>query len=840
MDPKRRKTGDVDIKDLRERSRRDYLEKRTGQQLALLQRQVAEEAEEEARLGSKLSRAEREEFSRNRQLLQIALEREAIDEHLDGYILPDADYTNKSEALTRRHKDKEALKSEVQLWEDEQLGKIKSQIKRPERVSAEDYDYVFDPQAQIAFQADALSKINPERQALEAQLDAAEKKAHTIEETQKSLPVFKYRQELLDAMSQFQTLVVVSETGSGKSTQIPRYAHEAGYTKEGAVVITQPRRVAAMSVARRVSEEMGVRLGREVGYSVRFDDKTSDDTKIKFATDGVLLREAMSDPLLSKYSVIMIDEAHERSVASDLLLVLCRDVARARPDLKIIILSATINASHFANYFDGCPVFSIPGRTYPVNIMYTSSPEANYLAAAVSTTFQVHISAELPGDILVFLTGEEEIQAAQENIENTMKKLKGRVKELIVCPLYSALSPEIQAKVFEPTPPNARKVVLATNIAETSITIDGVRHVIDSGFSKENSFDSATGISSLVITPISRASANQRAGRAGRTSEGYCYRLYTKFAFFNELQEATEPELQRTNLDGVVLTLKSLGVSNLLDFEFLDPPSSTSMIKSLESLYALGALSSEGTLTRLGRRMAELPMDIKLSRALLASEKYGCREEVLSIISILGESNSLFLRPKDKRVAADAARARFSSKEGGDFLTYLNIWNQFEENEFDSRWCAENFLQYRCLVRARDVRDQLVKLCERVELPESSCGSNEYVPICKALTSAFFINAARLSRDGQSYRTLSNSGMTVFIHPSSCMIEDRPKWCIYAELVATTKEYIRSVLPIQPEWLVEVAPHMHTESSIAKLGDNKRMPKERAKMSTGQGQMVKA
>ncbi|KAI8939106.1 hypothetical protein NX059_004942 [Plenodomus lindquistii] len=827
MDAKRRKLGDQDVSTLRLASRQKYLAEREQQQLALLRRQVAEEAEEEERLGSKLSERERKEFARNRETLRLAEQRNAIDEHLDGYILPDANYSSKQEALTKRHKDKEYLKSEVQLWEDEQLGKIKSQIKRPERVSAEDYDYVFDPETQIKFQADISSRINPERRALEAQLDAAEKKARTIEETRKSLPVYQYREELLDALTKFQTLVVVGETGSGKSTQIPQFLFEAGYTKEGAIVVTQPRRVAAMSVSQRVSEEMGVRLGHEVGYSVRFDDKTSDKTVVKFATDGLLLREAMADPMLSKYSAILIDEAHERSVASDLLLTICRDIARARPELKIIILSATINASHFSNYFDGSPVFAIPGRTYPVNINYTSSPEANYLSAAVTTVFQIHIAAELPGDILVFLTGEEEIQAAMENIESTLKKLRGTVKELIVCPIYSALPPDVQAKVFEPTPPNTRKCVLATNIAETSITIDGVRHVIDCGFSKESSFNSGNGVSSLVISPISRASANQRAGRAGRTSEGYCYRLYTKHAFYNELPEVTEPELQRTNLDGVVLTLKGLGVSNLLDFEFLDPPSSQSLIKSLEGLYALGALDSTGTLTRLGRKMAELPLDIKLSKAILASEKYNCREEILSIVSVLGESASLFLRPKDKKIAADAARARLSSKEGGDFLTYLNIWNQYEESGFDPRFCSENFLQVRSLNRARDVRDQLLKLCDRVELPESSCGISDHISIRKAITAGFFPNAARLNRDGLSYRTVSNSGMTVFIHPSSSLIENRPKWVVFAELVETTKPYIRSVLPIEAEWLVEVAPHMHTEASIGKMGDGKKMPKER-------------
>ncbi|KAJ4375206.1 putative pre-mRNA-splicing factor ATP-dependent RNA helicase dhx16 [Neocucurbitaria cava] len=831
MDPKRRKTDHQDMSELRLASRQKYLAEREAQQLALLRRQVAEEAEEEARLGSKLSERERREFARNRQTLSLAEARQAIDEHLDGYRLPDSDYSNKNEVLTKRHKDKESLKSEVELWEDETLRKVKTQIKRPERVREDDYEFVFDEQTRVSFQTDPATRIDPDKQALQSQLDAAEKAAQTIADTQKSLPVYQYKEVLLQAMEDHQTLIVVGETGSGKSTQIPQYVVE-NFTK-GAVVITQPRRVAAMSVSARVAQEMGARLGKEVGYSVRFDDKTSDETRVKYCTDGILLREVIADPMLSKYSVIMIDEAHERSVSTDLLLCLCRQLVRARADLKLLVLSATINAGKFASYFDQAPILNIPGRTHPVQLNYVQNPEASYLSAAITTVFQIHISQPLPGDILVFLSGEEEILSAMENIESTMKKLRGKAKELIVLPLYSALPPNEQAKVFEPTPSNSRKVILATNIAETSITIDEVKHVIDSGYSKEVTFDPSTGISSLVVSPISRASANQRAGRAGRTSSGFCYRLYTKHAFYNEMSETTEPEIQRIGMDAVVLQLKALQIDNLLEFEFLDPPTPNSIIKSLEGLYALGALDSSGKLTRVGRKMAELPLDIKLSKAILESEKYGCREEILSIVSVLGESASLFMRPKDKRVAADSARQRLAKEAGdfGDFMTYLQIYLQFEESGFDPRWCTENFLQYRSLNRARDVRDQLVKLCEKVELPESS--SADHIAIRKTLTAGFFPNAARLQRDGLSYRTLSNNGMTVFIHPSSSLMENRPKFVVYAELILTTKEYIRSVLAINPEWLVEVAPHMHTASAISRLGDDKKMPKERSKTSAG-------
>ncbi|KAL1793860.1 hypothetical protein ACET3X_007281 [Alternaria dauci] len=826
MDPKRRKTGDQDISALRLASRQKYLAEREAQQLALLRRQVAEEAEEEERLGDKLSERERQEFRNNRKTLELAEARNAIDDSGEGYILPDADYSNKHEALTKRHKDKVYEKSEVQLWEEEQMKKIKSQPKpkATDRVQADDYEYVFDTSNEVQFQVDAATRVDVDKQMLQRQLDEAEKRASTIEEVRRSLPVYKFKDELLAAVDQHQVIVVVGETGSGKSTQIPQYVASAGYIESGMIAITQPRRVAAMSVAQRVAEEYGCKLGNEVGYSIRFEDKTGPKTKIKFATDGVLLQEAKSDPLLSEYSCIMIDEAHERSLQSDLLLVLCREVCHARPEFKLLILSATINAAHFSQYFHDCPIFSIPGKTFPTQVFYTERPEANYLAASVTTVMQIHISADTPGDILVFLTGEEEIQAAMESLEETKKKLGSRIKELVVRPMYSALPPADQALAFEPAPVNGRKVILATNIAETSITFEGVKHVIDTGYSKENTWDSVRGLSSLVITPISRANAEQRRGRAGRTSAGFCYRLYTRHAYYNELPAEAIPEIQRTNLDEVVLTLKQLNISNLLEFEFLDSPSSSSLIKSLENLYALGALDSTGALTRLGRRMAELPLDIKLSKAIIDSEKYGCREEILSIVSMTGESATLFLRPKDKKVAADAARKRFFSTDGGDFITYLNIWNQFVDSGYDPGWARENFIQGRVLTRVRDVRDQLVRLADRVEVPESSCGT-DHIAIRKCLTAAFFTNAARLQRDGQTYRVLANSGLTVHLHPSSPLNESRPKWCIFASLQATSKEWMMTCAPIEPDWLVEVAPHMHTESSISKLGDNKKMPK---------------
>jgi len=832
MDSKRRKTGDQDVSALRLASRQKYLAEREAQQLALLRRQVAEEAEEEARLGNKLSERERAEFKKNRQTLELAEARNAIDDRTEGmFMIPDSDYSNKHEALTKRHKEKGYEKSEAQLWEEQQTKAVNSQAKvLSKNDSIDNYDFVFDTSMEVNFKLDETTRVDVDKQMLQRQLDEAEKRAQSIEDVRRSLPVYKYRDELIAAVGQHQVIVVVSETGSGKSTQIPRFVSDAGYNKDGMkIAVTQPRRVAAMSVAKRVAEEYGCKLGNEVGYSIRFEDKTGPKTKIKFATDGVLLQEAKSDPLLLEYSCVMIDEAHERSLSSDLLLVLCREVCRARPDFKLLILSATINAAHFSQYFNEAPVFSIPGRSHDVQVFYTSAPEANYLAASITTVMQIHLSGE-PGDVLVFLTGEEEILAAMESLEETKKKLGSRIKELVIRPIFSALSQDAQQAAFEPAPPGGRRVILATNIAETSITFEGVRHVVDPGYAKENTYDSTRGLASLAVTPISRNSANQRKGRAGRTSSGFCYRLYTRAAYYNELPEETTPEIQRSCLDNVVLTLKQLNITNLLEFEFLDSPSSGALCQSLTDLYALGALDSTGALTRLGRKMAELPLDIKLSKAIIESEKYGCREEVLTICSMVQEAaTTLWLRPKDKRVAADAARKRFTSLEGGDFLTYLNIWNQFVESGYDLAWARENFLQGRVLTRVRDVRDQLERLADRVEVPESSCGT-DHIAIRKCLTAAFFMNAARLQRDGQTYRVLANSGLSVHIHPSSPLIDSRPKWCIFASLQATSKEWMMTCAPIEPEWLVEVAPHMHTESSISKLGDNKKMPKATAKM----------
>ncbi|KAF2012316.1 P-loop containing nucleoside triphosphate hydrolase protein [Aaosphaeria arxii CBS 175.79] len=819
------------LADLRLRSRQAYLAKREQEQLALLERQVADEAQE-LRTNSKLSDAERREFAKNRETLKLARERLAIDDHTTGYLVPDVDLSDKTEILNRRSN--EEYKSEVQQWEDEQTAKVKTQISRGgAKVQQDDYEFVFDESAAPQFVMDAASRLDPEKAKLEQMLNAAEKKAQSIEETRKSLPIWAYREELMSAIQDHQVLIVSAETGSGKSTQIVQFCRDFGLTKNGMKVgCTQPRRVAAMSVATRVAEEVGCRVGEEVGYSIRFEQKTSDKTVIKFLTDGMLLRETLTEPDLASYSVIILDEAHERSVSTDLLMGLLKDLLRLRTDLKIIISSATADSIKFSKFFSDAPVFNIPGRRFSVDIHYTPQPEANYLQSSVSVVMQIHISqplavpdGPLSGDILVFLTGQDEIEMAEQYLQETTRKLGGRIPELTICPIYANLPSDLQAKIFEPAARGARKVILATNIAETSLTVDGVTYVVDTGFEKQNVYSAKTRTESLVVVPCSRASSNQRAGRAGRTGPGKCFRLFTKYAFHSEMEASTTPEIQRMNLTSVVLMLKSLGINDLVNFDFMDPPSPDVLMSALEQLYGLGAISDQGGVTKIGRQMSEFPTDPFLAKSLIASDKYGCVEEVLSIVAMLSESGSLFFRPKDKKLLADAARARFNNKDGGDMLSLLAIWNQWVDADFDPRWARENFLQERTLKRVRDVREQLEKLCERVGIQISSAGAADHVAIRKALTAGFFMNCCRISRDGLAYRTVAN-GMSVYIHPSSYLIETRPKWVVYYELVLTSKEYMRGNMPIDPEWLIEVAPHYHKRDQLDKLGMDKKMGKQ--------------
>ncbi|KAK6385049.1 DEAH-box ATP-dependent RNA helicase prp22 [Exophiala oligosperma] len=622
----------------------------------------------------------------------------------------------------------------------------------------------------------------------------------TIKQQRESLPVYKFRKQLLDAIAQNQLLIVVGDTGSGKTTQVTQYLAEAGYANNGIIGCTQPRRVAAMSVAKRVSEEVG----------------TSPDTRIKYMTDGMLQREILLDPDLKRYSVIMLDEAHERTIATDVLFGLLKKTLKRRPDMKLIVTSATLDAEKFSEFFNKCPIFTIPGRTFPVEIMYSREPEEDYLDAALTTVMQIHLT-EPPGDILLFLTGQEEIDTSCEVLYERMKALGPSVPELIILPVYSALPSEMQSRIFDPAPPGSRKVVIATNIAETSITIDHIYYVIDPGFVKQNAYDPKLGMDSLVVTPISQAQAKQRAGRAGRTGPGKCFRLYTEAAYQSEMLPTSIPEIQRQNLSNTILMLKAMGINDLLHFDFMDPPPTNTMLTALEELYALSALDDEGLLTRLGRKMADFPMEPSLSKALIASEDMGCSDEMLTIVAMLSVQ-TVFYRPKEKQQQADQKKAKFHDPHG-DHLTLLNVYNAWKQSRYSDPWCFENFIQKRQIARARDVRQQLVSIMERYKHHIVSCGRNT-LKVRQALCSGFFRNSAR--KDPQEgYKTLIE-GTPVYMHPSSSLFGKAAEHVIFHTLVLTTKEYMHCTTVIEPKWLVEAAPTFFKVAPTDRLSKRKK------------------
>jgi ATP-dependent RNA helicase DHX8/PRP22 len=484
------------------------------------------------------------------------------------------------------------------------------------------------------------------------------------------------------------------------------------------------------------------------------------------------------------------------------------ETVKRRPDLKLIVTSVTLDAEKFSKYFFGCPIFTIPGRTYPVEILY--------LDASLITVMQIHLS-EPPGDILLFLTGQEEIDTACEILFERMKALGPKVPELIILPIYSALPSEVQSRVFEPTPPGARKVVIATNVAETSLTIAGIYYVIDPGFVKQSAYDPRLAMDSLVVMPISQAQARQRAGRAGRTGPGKCYRLYTEAAFRNEMLPNSIPEIQRTNLSSTILQLKAMGINDLLSFDFMDPPPAQTMLTALESLYALSALDDEGLLTRLGRKMADFPMDPSQAKMLIASVDLGCSEEILSIVAMLSVQ-TVFYRPKEKQGQADSKKAKFHQPEG-DHLTLLTVYNGWKAANFSNPWCYENFIQARSMRRAQDVRKQLLGIMDRYKHEILSAG-RDYNIVRKAICSGFFRNAAK--KDPQEgYKTLVE-GTPVYIHPSSALFNRNPEWVVYHELVLTTREYCHNVTAVEPKWLVEVAPQFFKVADANKISKRKK------------------
>ncbi|EHL03375.1 P-loop containing nucleoside triphosphate hydrolase [Glarea lozoyensis ATCC 20868] len=621
----------------------------------------------------------------------------------------------------------------------------------------------------------------------------------SLKEQREYLPAFAVREDLLRVIRDNQVVIVVGETGSGKTTQLTQFLYEDGYAKLGMIGCTQPRRVAAMSVAKRVSEEMECRLGSTVGYAIRFEDCTSKETAIKYMTDGVLLRESLNEQDLDKYSCVIMDEAHERALNTDVLMGLFKKVLTRRRDLKLIVTSATMNSKKFSDFYGGAPEFFIPGRTFPVDVMFHRSPVEDYVDQAVQQVLAIHVSMGA-GDILVFMTGQEDIECTCELVQERLNALNDPPK-LLILPIYSQMPADLQAKIFDKAAPGVRKVIVATNIAETSLTVDGIMYVVDAGYSKLKVYNPRMGMDTLQITPISQANASQRAGRAGRTGPGKAFHLFTEAAFKDELYIQTIPEIQRTNLSNTVLLLKSLGVKDLLDFDFMDPPPQDTITTSLFDLWALGALNNIGDLTAIGKKMTAFPMDPSLAKLLITSEDYGCSEEMLTIVSMLSVP-SVFYRPKERQDESDAAREKFFVPES-DHLTYLHVFSQWKSNGYSDGWCTRHFLHPKSLRRAKEIREQLLDIMKMQKMNLVSCGTDWDV-IRKCICSGYYHQAAKVKGIGE-YNNLRTS-VTVQLHPTSALygLGYLPDYVVYHELILTSKEYMSTVTAVDPHWLAEL------------------------------------
>ncbi|XP_033955530.1 ATP-dependent RNA helicase DHX33 [Pseudochaenichthys georgianus] len=629
-----------------------------------------------------------------------------------------------------------------------------------------------------------------------------------IEVQRKQLPIYQAKPQLMNQLRQLHNAILIGETGSGKTTQIPQYLYEAGIGRQGLIAITQPRRVAAISLAGRVAEEKRTQLGKLVGYTVRFEDVTSSETKLKFMTDGMLLREAIGDPLLLRYTVVVLDEAHERTVHTDVLFGVVKAAQRRRRELnkiplKVIVMSATMDVDLFSEYFNKSPVLYLEGRQHPIQIYYTKHPQSDYLQAALVTIFQIHQEAPPSHDILVFMTGQEEIEALARTCRDIAKHLPDGCGPMVVIPLYASLPPAQQLRCFQPAPKGCRKVILSTNIAETSVTISGIKFVIDSGMVKAKRFSPDSGLEVLAVQRVSKAQAWQRAGRAGREESGSCYRLYTENEF-DSLIPMTVPEIQRCNLSSVMLQLMALGVPDVMNFDFMSKPSPEAVHSAVNHLELLGAVErKEGHvfLTALGKKMASFPLEPRYSKTILLSPDYSCSDEILSIVSLLSVDTVLF-NPPAKREEVLAARKKFSSSEG-DHITLLNIYRAFKKVSGNKEWCRENFVNSRNMGLVKDVQAQLRDICLKLNMKLGSCGA-EMGNVRRCIARGMFVNAAELQPDG-SYLAL-DTHQPVSIHPSSVLFQGKPAYVVFNELLHTSRCYMRDLCLVDADWLLEAAP----------------------------------
>ncbi|KAK7417502.1 Salivary acidic proline-rich phosphoprotein 1/2 [Neonectria magnoliae] len=669
--------------------------------------------------------------------------------------------------------------------------------------------------------------------------------------TRKELPIWRYREDIQKAMSKSDSdvLVLVGETGSGKSTQVPQFLYQepwcrrqrvklAGSDEEvsvgGMIAITQPRRVAATTLAHRVSQEAGTPLGKGrpdglVGYSVRFDHLVPKGTRIKFLTEGMLLQELLRDPNLRSYSAIVVDEIHERSLDVDLLVGFLKQIiagdraGRGGVPLKVIIMSATADVDVIQNFFkdirpetnDTSPtqLLRIKGRQYPVELTHEGKPVGDLQDALLKTVFRIHLEEQLPGDILAFLTGQEEIESAQKLIEEYAETLASNIPKIKVFPLYGQLSMEAQRQAFLPVKAKfTRKIVLATNIAETSVTVPGVKYVVDCGKAKLKQYRARLGMESLLAKPISKSSAVQRAGRAGREGPGKCFRLYTEDAF-NGLQDVDLPEILRNDVLGAVLTMKARGIRDVLAFPLMDPPEIEAIEKALVHLHFLGALNDSGSITSVGEKMARFPISAPLGAVLLAAAKpeFDCVTEAIDIISCITSGDDIFLQvhTEEAQEEVEVSRNELQRREG-DLMTYLTTIQQYTaENSNRVDWCKQRKINMRNIRQALNIRRQLRGMCLKEGLLSEAppAGPQPFVPVSperaeqvlKCFLRGFALKTAMLAPDS-SFVTVHGKHV-VAIHPASVLHGQKKEAIMFLEHVYTNKNYAKKVSAIQATWI---------------------------------------
>ncbi|MGE8359624.1 ATP-dependent RNA helicase HrpA [Pseudomonas sp.] len=682
-----------------------------------------------------------------------------------------------------------------------------------------------------------------------------------------ALPIAAKRDEIKAALEKSQVVVIAGETGSGKTTQLPKICLELGRGVHGLIGHTQPRRLAARSVATRVAEEIGTPLGELVGYQVRFEDQSKDGTLIKLMTDGILLAETQHDRFLEKYDTIIVDEAHERSLNIDFLLGYLKTLLPRRPDLKLIITSATIDLERFSKHFNDAPIIEVSGRTYPVDTWYRPlaaevdeegerllddlTIDQGILAALDEIAEHERSVGQRPGDVLVFLPGEREIREAAE----VLRKANLRLTEVL--PLYARLTPAEQQKIFAPMP--GRKIVLATNVAETSLTVPGIRYVIDSGTARISRYSYRAKVQRLPIEPVSQASANQRKGRCGRVEPGICIRLYSEEDFLGR-PEFTDPEILRTNLAAVILQMLHLRLGSIEDFPFIEPPDGKAISDGFNLLQELSAVNRESQLTPIGRQLARLPIDPRLGRMVLEAAKQGSLEEILIVASALSVQDPRE-RPMDRQQAADQAHAQWKDVDS-DFAALINLWRGFEEKrqELGSNplrsWCKKNFLNYMRLREWRDAHRQLVLIARDLQLAggkksegqaapaapkeraaattdtrvnaiarqqseasEAAQRAKNYAGVHKAILSGLLSQIGQKTEEGDY---LGARQRRFWVHPSSVIGRKKPSWIMAAELVETTKLFARMVAKIEPDWIEPLAGHLIKKNHLEPHWEKKR------------------